>query len=1089
MANVNRMLGCSLISLSISIGTGFAQDTIVSEDRTEPLETSRDGSVQVDAGSTITVSDEAALVIDSDNTVNLAGELVVEGEGTNFGAVSIIGGRALDYTQTGDITIESSIEQDSEDPVTYPTGRWGILSDGQPLSGSISLVSASSTSSADILVESDNGGGIFIAGALDGTFASEANVFLEGDNSTGIRLSGATGDVTFGLPGTIQSTGVESDGAVLDGTYGGQITFGGNIAVTGFTDVFPDAAADPDINNDLQVSRLSGDGLVVLGDVAGGFLIDGFIDVDNNGLFDEEVEPGQAADAVIQVLGSGNALRIDGASFGTLAAEDNLPEEYGTWSFVNRGDLRTVGTYNGLDTTAILINDATFTNGFRNEGRVLSDAETGTAIAFDIAGTTVLPEFFNITDIDAFATGDDESAIAVQIGADATVTSFINRDQLFASSSGGAAIAVIDRSGTLTSFTNTGIITGSADNESDFVDVALDFSANTSGITINNTAPEELGVLSSANFGFINGNVTTGSGDDTFISDAGAIAGDIDLGAGNDLLSFENETRFAGAIHTGTGNDTVRFDNVIADAAINFGTGDSRLELSGGAEWTGTFESAGTLKILIDDADLQINNEDQLALNGLTVQNGAELTFSLADNDNAVARINSTDIVTIDDASSLAFSYAAGFSGTVQTTLIDATSFDIDLAAVNANNAATSSFLVDETLSFADATETSLVLTRRRLEANEVGLGESVQSAFEPVLAALAADTELTTEIYGLTTQEEFTAAFDQLLPDPIDMPLNAVRAQTSTIGTLISDRSNLIGAGRDKVGRFWFQEQFYYLDRATEGENPGYSGGGLVLAMGADAPLLGLDVLGAAVTFSSSRFETFGEADLPSNRSTVGFDVYGAKRLGNFAFDAHGGYGSSSSSSEREIQLNGLIREFDGNWDGSQVHASGRAQYKLPIGERFAFVPAVSFDYLSLTEDGYTEDNPNDSLALEALERDFNSLRVNTGAALTWTRGQVDDGSIDFTGRRNLDGRSVSQVALTAGISQELETDPLTADFRFDGGEVFTLTQDRDETAAYAGLEFIYRTGIIRVSGGLYGEKGDTTTMGSARLSIGVDW
>ncbi|MEM1381385.1 MAG: autotransporter domain-containing protein [Pseudomonadota bacterium] len=1085
MAHLNRAMSCSLIALTIHTGVAFAQDTNVDSDRTTPLVTSTDGNVTVTTDGTVTVNGEAAIVIDSDNTVVVDGAVVVDGDVADIAGVTISGPRTLNYSQEGDITLDSSgdFDADTETLGPFPANRWGILSeDGATLTGDFTF-----GSDADITVETDTtGGGIRLGGDLIGSFVSSGGVTVLGDGATGISLQGVSGDITFNEISAFDIDGVDADGIVIEGAVGGQLTYGGQMTLTAFTDTTPDQDTDENNNNAQQIAQTSGDGLVVRGNVAGGVLIDGVVDLNNDGSFDAENEPGQGRAAQISIAGGGNALQLDGVSIGTVINDPLLPDDYGDWSLINRGALSGNGVYDTVDVETVLLRDTTFTSGIRNDGIIQADAETAQAIALNLAGTTSAPTLLNTSDIVSVTNGAGEVAFGLVIDTDASLPTLTNNDQISAASTDGASFAVRDLSGTLTSIVNTGIISATADDDDGFDGLAIDLSANTSGVVINNTIPDGT-TASNSNFGFIVGDVRTGTGDDTFLSNAGAITGDIDLGDGNDRLELSEGTVFVGAITVGAGDDTVIFDAVNASSQIDFGTGADRLELSGGAVWTGTYTGDANLSVLLDASSLQVDNATTLLISDLTVQNGGNLSFLIDENSDDTARIQSSGTVTIDSSSSLAFEYATGFAGSIETTLIDAAAFNIDLAAVNANTETDGSFLVEEVLSFGDETETSLVLTRRRRDATDVGLAAELQGAFDPALTALSVDDELTTAIFGLNTEEEFVSAFSQLLPDPLDMSLNAARAQNSSIGTLISDRSNLVGAGREKVGRIWFQEQFFYLDRSADQTTTGYSGGGIMIALGADTPLLGLDVVGGAVSFSASRFDTFGEADLPSNRTSVNFDAYAAKRLGNLSLDVRGGVGTTSSTSERNIELNGVIREFSGDWDGSQTSASGRVQYALPAGA-FKIIPAISFDFLSLTEDEYTEQNPDNSLALSALEREYESMRVNTGVSLAWRRGEAETDQIGSS-RGQFGGEAVTLLAVSAGVSTEMNDDPLTAQFRFNEGDVFEIQQQRDEQSIYAGVDFFHRTGIIRVSGGVYGEMGDNVTMGIARISVGVDF
>ena len=81
------------------------------------------------------------------------------------------------------------------------------------------------------------------------------------------------------------------------------------------------------------------------------------------------------------------------------------------------------------------------------------------------------------------------------------------------------------------------------------------------------------------------------------------------------------------------------------------------------------------------------------------------------------------------------------------------------------------------------------------------------------------------------------------------------------------------------------------------------------------------------------------------------------------------------------------------------------------------------------------------------------------------------------------------TRYSLSAGFSQELQGDPLLGTYRFGEGEAFTLEMDKEETGYYVGGDLTYRNGFMRFTTGFNGSFGEETTIGTAYISVGIDW
>ncbi|MEM7739690.1 MAG: autotransporter outer membrane beta-barrel domain-containing protein [Pseudomonadota bacterium] len=1127
MVTQRIMLSCAAAALMVSSSGALGQDVEISDDLTTPQSTPSTGSFTIVDGGSITVTDADAVTADTDSDVTMNGGIAVEGDGANIAGIRVIGDRTLNVTINGPITLDSSLEVgDDEVPVDFPDNRFGVVLDtGGSITGNILM-----DSSAEIRTEGDAGGGVVLQGDLDGDVSHFGVIVHDGDQSQGIRLDSVSGDVTIAENSSVSVTGVETDAILVTGDIGGAFSYGGTSTITAYTDLARDIEVDDDDdvdpedqNNDLQETLVSGHGISLLGDVTGGVLINGAIDLETSLDTDSDSTPGQGSNASVTVFGGGNALRLGNDStvstIGTVATEEGLASDYGSWSIINRGVLSATGIYDGVDTEVVRIQNITANAGFRNSGEITGSSTDANSVGLRITGNTNIPEILAEQDIRATVDGTG-NATAILIDSSVTLPTIRVETTLAtisASGDGGDAVAVRDLSGSVTTFNNGGAIIRAIqpdedeDEENPATTIALDFSANTSGIAITNTVSASFDEEENDRslVGFIIGDILTGSGDDVFESDAGAVNGDFFLGDGNDIIRFTEESIYNGNASLGAGNDTIEFSSFTGEGNLSFGTGNDTFrlddeavwtgdadfgggtdvfELTGGAAWTGGLLNTDDLTVSVDSSTLTLTNTQEAMLTDLSVANEGRLEFELPATGSDLARIQSSGTVSIDSTSTIGILSVEGFSGTIENRLITAGTLDVDIAAFDIDGDINSSFLVEEILALDDSDPNSLILRRRRRNADEVGLFAEETPSFTPALAAIESDQELSNAIYSATTEEEFLDLYRQLTPEPLDLAITAVRAQNTAMNSIIRHRTRLEGEDIRLGHRHaWIKQELFFINRSEGRGSEGFAGYGILLALGADRKVFGLDTLGFAASLSSTQLEEKLGDDFPVTRTTTGLDVYATKALGRFVFDGRFGYGWASSDSERNISFDLERRDFDASWDGTQLTGHGKVQYFWKRGG-LDIVPTVSLDYLSIEEDGYTEDNLDDSAAITAEDRDAESLRVNSGLSLGWTRERRQQN--EFSGFSTAGPSSAqTRFSISGGLSQELQNDVLSGTYRFGDGDAFTLEMEQEETAYYLGGDLSYRNGFMRFSTGFNGSFGEETTIGSAYISVGIDW
>jgi len=158
----------------------------------------------------------------------------------------------------------------------------------------------------------------------------------------------------------------------------------------------------------------------------------------------------------------------------------------------------------------------------------------------------------------------------------------------------------------------------------------------------------------------------------------------------------------------------------------------------------------------------------------------------------------------------------------------------------------------------------------------------------------------------------------------------------------------------------------------------------------------------------------------------TIQLGTYAGLTSGNLGVDAYAGFGFNDFEATRNVQVGNYSASSDGDWKGTHVNASLRGGYDIKINERFWARPAVSVDYLKLSEQAYTETGPL-GIALDVDKRTSEaggvSAMMNFGAKFqgkrTWLKPSIrfgyknefmNDGVTTNYGFANLTNRSTLQ-------------------------------------------------------------------------------
>ncbi len=1085
--------------LPLLVPNAHAQDVTISTAVTNPVDTNtadngNPANLIIDSSGSITVTGGTAVTLNSDNDLTIDGNVNVNPSDNSTG-VLIDGTRTGTVTINGDVTMEEGTPDANLLVQDYNDGRTGVWFNGGTFTGDVVFGSSGRVDlfgdlSTAVLIDSDVVGNI--------TMGSDSSV--RGANSSGFVINGnVTGDVTFESTYGSSIIGAGSQGVVVNGNIDGAFLFGGNLSSTGYTSNSitddPDTAIDEVAE---QIALQSGSALTINGDVTGGVLLDG-------PLPSSEATGSTIIASAISQNGGAPAVHIGALGPVTFGLVDTsaLSAAYGSWGFINRGEINANGVYSTVNSIGMLIENATIAGGFRNDGGIIATANAAMAQALVIGSGTSFTELYNNDRLQAVAVGGlNAGAVGVLIEAGATITNFTNEGLI----QGGVvsdtedAVGVQDLSGTVASFFNSGTVTTAVSDFDDGDDtttadagsptgraIAMDFSANSSGMTItNDVGPNfDSATQSRGSFGIVNGDVLLGSGDDIYNQFAGGTNGAIDFAAGNDILNIQNAATITSDITFGSGNDVANIDGSTFTGSMNFGLGNDMLNLVNGASFSGGLsDDDGLLDISLVASALTLANPTLVTnITSLVMDATSSLAFTVANGGTQVSSINASGTVTIADGAILAPVFQGAFTQDISTTFLTAATLNVDLTTIRfAADGEQAPFLFNFNIARDANNNNALILTIDRKNAAEIGLDSTIAGAYEPTIAALELDSTLGAAFFNLRSEADFMAAFTQLIAQPLDAGLSYARAQTNSVTSIITQRLDM-ATNSGKLGNtIWLQEGNYFVDRGADASSNGYDGGGWIIATGIDTNLGPIDAMGVSAHFGSSRFDEKTGEDFPFSRTTYGVGAYGAIKQGKFQIDGQASYSKTTTESDRNIIVSGINRLSQAKWDGSQFAASIRGSYETDLGG-YELEPFISADYLSLSEDAYVESGGGAAIDLSVDDRSADSLRLNIGASLGKTfqlRPSVYDTGIPGT----------IKPMIRLGWSQELITDPLTANMRYvSGGPDFTLSANPEDGAAIAAMDVEYENEYAKIHAGFAGTFSDVENNYSLRIGIGLKW
>ncbi len=975
-----------------------ADDTI-SGGTSTAVSTASAGDVTIDSGGSITVGNTTpAVTINSSNSLTNEGSISISGIDDATG-VLIKGGYSGSVSNIGYITLSDSYTTTTnsdgytEEPYVEGVGRYGIrLTGTSAFTGDIG-------NSGEITIGGNDSYGISIEAPLIGSLTNSGTISITGNNSVGIYSTAA---ISGGVQSTgeISATGAGSSAIKLEGSVGGAVSIYSDVYATAYATVTrpTETSTLTSVQSTASQVEQSGAAVVIGGSVAGGIFIgappvgtttDSTADLDGDGIEDGYEGTGTITNygsaAGLLIGSSGNNITI--GEFGT----DESATANNAFGLIVRGEINGFGTYDGVSATALQIGtgdgEVTIDGGIRIAGSINAESYEADSTAIHIMDGATVPEILNEDYIESTVlrstlstTEIAASAYGIEIEAGANVSSLVNIGTIQASVEGDnkSAYAVVDKSGTLSSILNEGIIsaaisptaTGDATTGST---VALDLSANTTGVTlIQQVNPNPIAIETST--------TTSTSG---VVSTTAAITTTTTSTTSTATTTTTVTTTSAG-VTTTTTTTTPTYPEIIGDVLL--GNGNNNVELLGGEMLGALSMGSGTDTLTIDGAYYAGSLSYSGSALALTVTNGTLLNENAATLKLSSLTVGSGGLLyaAIDPTNSASTLYQVSGTATfasgselgiyLKSPLYTETSYTIVSASSLVNNSTGSVVLaeVPYLLVGTATTDTSagtITVDLRRRTAAEMGLNPGQSAALNAVYDSLPNDSTIESAFLTSYTRSSFLGLYNQMLPDYSGGTFQLAEAASDAVSRAtasVNDIQNPSG-----VHGLWAQEVAFGVQRPAANA-AGYQGAGFGFVAGAETGGSGFGAFGVTAAFLSGEVE---DPSLPGDDSSSfsegEFGGYWQGQFGGFRADGRLAVGYVKYADHRELyeaDSSGTV-ELDRSAKGSSSGFSSTGHFGLgyETGQFgwFYFRPQAKFDYFRLYQGGYTEHGGGDGFDL----------------------------------------------------------------------------------------------------------------------------
>ena len=1038
-------------------------------------------------GSIAPTAPAAAITLNSNNTVKVEGSLSFSGV-DNATGILVQGGNTGQVTTAGSITVSESYaptdtNNDGLVDGAFAVGgnRFGIaVQGGAPFVGGI-------TTTGPITVHGNGSAGIVLGAPITGDLQmlavtpatstvaasiASGSITILGDHSYGLLVAPAGGIGGAARIGTVSATGVGTQGVVINGSVGGGVDFFGSVTATGYRSISRGSTPTLEALYTAREMQQGGAAVTIGGNVVKGVLISARplvlsttdLDLDKNGVPDLVQGIGR-----LSSYGAAPALQIGAPGLSTtLGVVGPAGKAYG---LVIQGNVLGDGVFDQITTpnlpaavsaTAIQMGatgggPVVVQGGVHNTGLIQAQAYQADATAIHIQSGVATPTILNdaailssTTQVNQALTGVTPlNVYGILIEKGASVPAIVNNAGLTANITGsagigGAAGAIIDRSGTLVSVTNTGTISAQV---TQTLDSAL-LPATLTAINMSkSSAPQALTQGLSATLpAFTAYDATVSYGAGSVVNEDGVIYQALTAsGVAVDPASNPSAWRQIGAtapaingsVYFGSGGATVNVTaGTIAGATIDLGAGVNSLTVNGlAARVSGAIKDEGvnTLTLNILNGTLSDTNPNVIQAKSVNVGAKGLLLISADPVANTNTRFVTTGASVFADGAQIGLTLKSVQSAQTRTYVVVQTvpgSGTLTTGVFGAGVLTNAPFLYTAAPSVLVAADPSVgssevLLTVQRKSVAQLGFNAAEGAALDAVLAAIPNNAGIQSAILGQTTQAGLKSIYDQLLPNQGQGLFEALDAAAQSVSSLTATPPD---AGTRVAGSsLWLQEVNERVHRSgdvTDGSNSkilGLVGGFERMGPGGGAAGLTLAYFNAE--------EAANGAQVGSNviASLVEGGGYYRRSVGGLTTSARAAAGYAWFSGVRKFLAPGVYDNATSNWGGFFLDGHVSVAYEQRLG-RFYVRPELSADYLRLAESAHGETGGGSGFDLRVASRTSSRL---SGKALmvfgmqwgktSWLRTEVRGGY------REIFSGSVGDTLAN-----------------FDGGAPFTLAADR---------------------------------------------
>ena len=986
------MAAAAIAPLMLGYHAAHAQTLTISSDTSTPVATATavnggPGDIVLNTGVTFTIKDTTpAITLNSVNNLSLSGTIGSNNIDNATGV--LIQGATGTVNNGGTISLsESFTPSDSansdgitEAPYAQGTGRIGIRMTG-PLNGSI-------VNSGTIQIQGNNSIGISIentlspvpdptTGVTSAALVDSGTITMVGDNSFGVKTTGEiVGSVSFVGGSGIAIKGQNSVGFQTNAPIDGALYFAGTISTTGYAVTARQSGQElTNIQKTPADLQQGGPALQLRGSVLGGVFLaapppstvstDTTTDADGDGVVDSS-----EGTSSLTTYGSAPVIQIGGSSAITLGNwGHSTATQNNDAGLIIEGTVTSQGVWDGVSATAVDIgaytdangvvthNGVNLTGGILVTGTVSATSYQADATAIHLESGVTGGGLANTGSITASVTSSGtNTATALQIDSGATLSSITNTFLIGATVTGDSAnaTAIIDKGGGITSVYNSGTIGANLDPATAGEPVtgkavALDLSANTSGITITQVL-------------------------DTSSSITPSITGDIYLGSGPNTVNLQG----------GTVTGTLSFSPSGVPAAPGSLTINN-------ATYTGALLYSGSqLTINLTNGALLNKSPTTVGVANLSVDGTSTLGVALDPAHNAYTQYNVSGAATFAAGAKISATLLSTPSLSGQTfTIVKAGALSVGSSDIDLLGSLPYLFNGSLTSNVAAGTISINVITKTPAQ---MGFNKAETAAFNAIYTALPQDSQIQTSIIAASDRKTLVTNYDQLLPSSSGDVFNTVIGMSKAVSRAAADRFDMSTQPDDEdegdivVSGFWASE-FYSGLWQNKADNNAYHAAGIGV-------IGGYDFGGTGFTFaagSSNLTEPGRPGDSLNAVSIVEGGFYASPRFGALSIDARLGLAYVKVANRRQLAAtivsgdqsttSNITKTAEGDWSGYDATAHLGAGWQLDVGKHLFFEPRVYADVFHLHENAYNERNGGVGYDFNVQQRD--STQTNGTASL----------------------------------------------------------------------------------------------------------